>query len=75
VHGNIKCKDVTVGKGKIVMENTKHYLSHPQRNIFSFQLMAVIRAEPTMVKSFVLNIIEVRHLSEFNCIDPNDSIE
>jgi len=33
--------------------------------------MADITAEPPMVKSLVLNIIEVRHLSEFNCTDPN----
>jgi len=37
--------------------------------------MANIRAEPAVVKSFVLNIIKVRHLSEFNCIDPNDPLE
>jgi len=35
--------------------------------------MADIRAEPAVVKSFVSNIIEVRHLSECNCIDPNDA--
>jgi len=37
--------------------------------------MADIRAEPAMVKLFVSNIIEVRHLPEFYCIDPNDSLE
>jgi len=39
------------------------------------QSMADIRAEPAVVKSFVSNIIEVRHLSECYCIDPNDSLE
>jgi len=38
-------------------------------------IMADIRAEPAVLKSFVSDIIEVRHLSEFNCIDPHDSLE
>jgi len=37
--------------------------------------MADIRAEPAVVKSFVFYNVEVRHLSECNCIDPNDSLE
>jgi len=37
--------------------------------------MEDIRDEPAVVKSFVSSIIEVMHLSEFNCIDPNDPLE
>jgi len=37
--------------------------------------MADIRVEPAKVRSFVSNIIEVRHLSKCNYIDPNDSFE
>jgi len=36
--------------------------------------MADIKAEPALGKTFVSNIIQVRHLSECNCIDPNDSL-
>jgi len=42
---------------------------------FTVHLMADIRAEPAAVKSFLSSIMEERHLSEFNCIDPNDSLE
>jgi len=57
--------DFVIGKG------SKYY---PNITL-GLKLMADIRAEPAMVKSFVFNIIEVRHLSEFHCIDPNDSLE
>jgi len=33
-----------------------------------------IRVEPAVEKSFVSNI-EMRHLSQCNCIDPNETLE
>jgi len=54
-----------------------HWLTRQETSLLlkSYNKMANIRAEPTVVKSFVSNIFEVRHLSECNCIDPNDSLE
>jgi len=37
--------------------------------------IGVIRVKPTVVKSFVSNIIQVKHQSECNCTDPNEFLQ